>query len=339
MIDQYRAKRKLFGLLLTAAISVSIVLLIAGATVAGCIVIGAAFFAFGIPFAVFCIRGIRAMKSPAPQPAPPAEEKPAVQPRFIFISPLSAGMTRTKLLYCPSEQGCRICYESTGTTKPVSLSDAAGMLLEKHNFYGLTRLGEVSGTDFSRLLYPAARSYRVGRMELMRPPADGETRVIENALGRLSEYCRNGEWIPDADKCVVADGMHDHFTAYRLKHLQESEVPKPPKPYRTRFDVSLNRCYWSVPLDESRLCFLTMVFGGDKKFMHYSLDVEAADDSHYVFGLDGEDCLRPQLVNPENIPASHQRLLSELMTDYLKTHPHTSLENMVEEVCTEKFHY
>lgn len=337
-----RARRNLFALLMAASTAVAVLLAACGLVVPGCILFAAAFFAFGIPCIIYNekLRRPAAEKEPIlPEEHPVPEEKPAAKNTLLFIAPLSAGLGKSMLYYDPDAKVCVIKYPQSGHEKRISVTEAADMLVEGKYHTVLEILGEKTDLDVDPFLARAASLREVHYKECLRLPAEGEIRQRSDPMGMLTEVYTNGTWVPDAHRSHIADGMHDHFTAYRLQMENLAAQPKPPRNDRARYDKALDRYYWTVPLQKSGPCFLTMVFGGDKKLLHYSFDVETANDSHYILTPDDEARLRLLLTGPKPTYKQHNKSPNRLMTDFLKDHSPSELESMVKKVCSEQFHY
>lgn len=336
-----RARRNLFALLMAAATAIAVLLAACGLAVPGCILFAAAFFAFGIPSIIYNekLRRPAAEKSVAPEEQPVPEPKPAAKNTLLLIVPLSAGLSKSMLYYDPAGKQCIIRYPHSGHEKIISVAEAAGMLAEEGARFALETLGKKTGYDVDLALARAACVSDARHKEVRRLPAEGEIRQRSDPMGRLTEVYTGGTWVPDAERSVIAEGMHDHFTAYRLQMENLSRQPKPRRFDRSRYDKSLNRYYWTVPLQQSGPCFLTMVFGGDKKLLHYSFDVETANDSHYILPPDNAAQLRLLLTGPKPTYWQNSRALNRLMTDFLKDHSVSELESKVKKVCSKQFHY
>lgn len=343
MIQKYRALRRIFGLLLAAAVAVSLALAVSGLNTAGCAVFAGAFFAFGLPFLYYHEKLRRAPaeppKPPVQPPMPNLDGESDQDGPMIFIAPLSAGLSKSMLYYVPIADRCVIRSPHSGHKATITVGEASEMLCENGNFYGVPRLGKAADIDFTAMVNKHACLRRVAYMESQRLPAEGEVRERQDTLGQLTEVYANGVWVPDAERSVIVDGMHDHFTAYRIQQAKLADEPKPPRPDRAWYDKTINKYRWSVPLEDSRTYFLTMFFDGGKKFLHYSPDVEKADDSHCEFTLSGEEQIRPLLAGPDADLSQHTKLLHELMSGFLKHSSGSKLETMVSKICTQQFHY
>lgn len=80
--------------------------------------------------------------------------------------------------------------------------------------------------------------------------------------------------------------------------------------------------------------FLTLYLSEFGEFTgKYSFDVEAADDSHYIFTTKEEAYIRAA------IGAEDSETLADAMVRYLKTHTGSQLEAAVEFRCIEQHHY
>lgn len=341
MKKHWRTRRNLFALLMTAATAVAVLLAVCGHTVPGCILFAAAFFAFGIPFIVYnekLRRPENETKPVPPEKHPVSEAKPAAKNTLLLIVPLSAGLDKSMLYYDPAGKQCIIRYPHSGHEKIISVAEAAGMLSKDGALFGLESLGEKTGFDVDLPLARAACISDARHKEVRRLPAEGEIRQRSDPMGILTEIYTNGVWVPDPERSHIADGMGDHFTAYRIQMVNLSGQPKPRRFDRSRYDKSLNRYYWTVPLQQSGTCFLTMVFSGDKKFLHYSFEVETADGSHYILPPDDAAQLRLMLTGPKPTYWQNSRSLNRLMTNYLKDHSDAQLESLVRQVCSEQFH-
>ena len=104
--------------------------------------------------------------------------------------------------------------------------------------------------------------------------------------------------------------------------------------YEDHHDVSLKKIQRRYQLEPTRLYFLTLFLREDGTFSgKYSFDVEAADDSHYVFTTKQEAYIRAAIGAEDN------ETLAEAMVRYLKTHTGGQLEAAVEFRCIEQHHF
>ena len=314
---------KLFILSAVCA-AMGVLLLVAGMTVPGCLLVGAALFVF-----------LAALTSVREKPAPEPEQKPAPQ----YVCPLGWGLQKADLYYEPSAEQYIVRYAHEGRTKLISQDEAHALLVEKETYHSIVKLGEMAGFDPSLLLARSAARRDVRYNEVNRLPAEGELRQRQDIMGRLVEVYTNGVWVPDADKSEIAEGMHDHFTAFRIQQQDQSAQPTQQRNDRARYDKTLDRYYWTIPLEDSRTYFLTMVFDGEKKFLHHSFDVETARDGHYILDLDGEAQLRVLLTGGKFTCAQYNKSPQRLMIDFLKENSGSALEAMVRKVCAEQQHY
>ncbi|MCD8196367.1 MAG: hypothetical protein LUE24_04265 [Lachnospiraceae bacterium] len=107
------------------------------------------------------------------------------------------------------------------------------------------------------------------------------------------------------------------------------------KVYREWHDVILKKIHRTYQLEPERLYFLTVFFSEDEEFMGYSFDVEAAADSHYLFGEKGEKRLRGMLGYGEDAGT-----LAEVLVDYFfKGGDGSALKSAAYRVCSEWYHF
>ncbi|MCD8363439.1 MAG: hypothetical protein LUC98_10895 [Lachnospiraceae bacterium] len=127
--------------------------------------------------------------------------------------------------------------------------------------------------------------------------------------------------------------------AGQLKSLLQKEGDKNARPslkvYREWYDTSEKKRHRVYQLEPKRLYFLTVYTSEDEEFMGYSFDVEAAADSHYLFGEKGEKRLREILGCDEE-----NGTLAEVLVDYFsRGGDGHAMESAVYRVCDRWYHY
>ncbi|MCM1060266.1 MAG: FHA domain-containing protein [Eubacterium sp.] len=77
-----------------------------------------------------------------------------------------------------------------------------------------------------------------------------------------------------------------------------------PGSYEISYDRTLKKYCKTILLEKTRYFFLSMFYSQNGTFENYSFDIEAANDSHYEFGLQGEEKLKHFLSADTNISLS-----------------------------------
>lgn len=106
----------------------------------------------------------------------------------------------------------------------------------------------------------------------------------------------------------------------KIEVIQETEIPKNLKD--VEYDKFLKHYRKRIPLDENRIYFLSVFYYPDGTIKKYSLDVEAASDSHIEFIPGKEDILIARM-NPRDTKeqaADTLAALVEALTEFVKMH-------------------
>lgn len=98
-------------------------------------------------------------------------------------------------------------------------------------------------------------------------------------------------------------------------------------------DVSINTLRLTIQLEESRFWFLTVFVKYDSDLISFSLDEEAADDSHYQF-VD-EASVRSVIYEE----GDEDLYLHEVFIRYLKDHKGSELYYKIKPYITNEYHF
>ena len=99
------------------------------------------------------------------------------------------------------------------------------------------------------------------------------------------------------------------------------------------FDKLTGKWRTRIQLDEERLWFLSIFTYEDGKLDRYSLDHEAADDSHYEFS--DEESVRKALYSPGDEKLS----FAEVLIRYTAAHGGNALLNKLYPYITAQYHF
>lgn len=123
---------------------------------------------------------------------------------------------------------------------------------------------------------------------------------------------------------------------YTLKYVQSFEGKKRERKVGDRWawhDEWLHQWQFKVQLEETAYWFLTVFINDDGTLSKYSLDEEAASDSHYHF--ENEAAIRNQIYQP----GDENRLLDEILTRYTGEHGGLELYRLIMPYVTAQYHY
>lgn len=106
-------------------------------------------------------------------------------------------------------------------------------------------------------------------------------------------------------------------------------------------DISLNQINIKIPLDKLRLYFLTVYVNASTGLINkFSLDVEAASNTHYEFDLSGAEVLRGMCIaRLSDVNRYYDKSLDNLMKEYLRKCDGSLLESLVSGISTAVFHF
>ena len=135
-------------------------------------------------------------------------------------------------------------------------------------------------------------------------------------------------------------GAEDNYMNYRVHTIEEAQSLPTEQPKRSLgrkwvyYDRSLGKTRMYIQLDEDAYWFLSIFFISDSgRFDKYSLDYEAACDSHYEFK---DEMAVRRALGAENLSAQY---LDEIMTQYIQDHSGGRLEHAIMPYITAQFHY
>lgn len=106
-----------------------------------------------------------------------------------------------------------------------------------------------------------------------------------------------------------------------------------PGAHASRHDKSLQKWCLRIQLDEERLWFLSVYVFENGRFEKYSLDEEAASDSHYEFKE--EQRIREKLY----VSGDENKYFHEILIRYVKEYGGRALQSLIMPYVTAQFHY
>lgn len=95
-----------------------------------------------------------------------------------------------------------------------------------------------------------------------------------------------------------------HKSPFIENDAENNKNSNTPGSYKISYDRTLKKYSKKILLEKTRYFFLSMFYLQDGTFEKYCFDIEAANDSHYEFGLQGEEKLRHFLSADTNISLS-----------------------------------
>ena len=123
---------------------------------------------------------------------------------------------------------------------------------------------------------------------------------------------------------------------YTLKYLQTLEGKGRSFTVGGRWvwhDISMNQWRLTIQLEETRYWFLSVFIKEDGTFRKFSLDYEAASDSHYEFV--NEAAIRDLVYQP----GDEKLLFDEILIRYIAQHSGDALLHLISPYITAQFHY
>ena len=126
------------------------------------------------------------------------------------------------------------------------------------------------------------------------------------------------------------------FKKYTLEYIQSFKgIQREPRVggRSAWHDVILKKWRLTVQLEETRYWFLSVFINDDGSFDKFSLDEEAASDSHYEFG--NEAAVRARLYQP----GDEELLLDEILARYVARNGGRALLGVIWPSVTAQFHF
>lgn len=156
------------------------------------------------------------------------------------------------------------------------------------------------------------------------------------------DYASNGSLINDA----IASGRLFHLIKallsysdkprYTLDYIMAREgLPKErvPGAFQARHDQSMGKWCLRIQLDNDHLWYLSVFVRDDGSFEKYSLDKEAANDSHYEFVE--EQKIRKSLYSI----GDDRKYFHDILIPYVQAFGGEALLNQIMPYVTEQFHF
>lgn len=123
---------------------------------------------------------------------------------------------------------------------------------------------------------------------------------------------------------------------YTLEYIMEQKCrleERVPGACHVRHDQSMKKWHLQIQLDTEHLWYLSVFVRDDGSFEKYSLDKEAANDSHYEFVE--EQKIRKSL----HIAGDEKKYFHEVLIRYVQAHGGEALLNQIMPYVTEQFHF
>ncbi|MGN0159023.1 MAG: hypothetical protein ACI39W_07795 [Brotaphodocola sp.] len=123
---------------------------------------------------------------------------------------------------------------------------------------------------------------------------------------------------------------------YTLDYIMAQESRprgRVPGAQSARLDKSLHKWHLQIQLDEKRLWFLSVFVYENGSFDKYSLDREAASDSHYEFQAEQE--IRKKLY----VSGDENQYFHEILIRYVKEHGGETLRSLIMPYVTAQYHF
>lgn len=156
------------------------------------------------------------------------------------------------------------------------------------------------------------------------------------------DYASNGSLINDAIangrlfRLIKALLSYSAKPRYTLDYIMAREgFPKErvPGAFHARYDQSMGKWHLRIQLDNEHLWYLSVFIRDDGSFEKYSLDKEAANDSHYEFVEEQKIRKSIYSVGDEN------KYFHEILIPYVYAFGGEALLNKIMPYVTEQFHF
>ena len=123
---------------------------------------------------------------------------------------------------------------------------------------------------------------------------------------------------------------------YTLGYIKEQEhcaEKRVPGACHVRHDQSMKKWHLQIQLDNEHLWYLSVFIRDDGSFEKYSLDEEAANDSHYEFVE--EQKIRKILYTS----GDESKYFHEILIRYVQMHGGEALQSQIMPYVTAQFHF
>lgn len=157
-----------------------------------------------------------------------------------------------------------------------------------------------------------------------------------------SDYVSNGSLISRAIaggnlyRLMSAFLSYDQKPQYTLEYIKEQECRSEEigaGACCVRYDRSLGKWHLRVQLDDEQLWYLSVYVSDDGSFETFSLDKEAANDSHYEFVEENKIRNSLYAFGDEN------KFFHDILIRYVKEHGGEELKSQIMPYVTEQFHF
>ena len=125
----------------------------------------------------------------------------------------------------------------------------------------------------------------------------------------------------------------NQYTLEYIMARKGSTEKKEPGSCHARYDQSMKEWRLEIQLDWERLWFLSVFVHDDGSFEKYSLDEEAADDSHYEFTEERK------IRNSLYISGDENKYFHEILIRFLEEHSAGALLALIRPYITKEFHF
>ena len=135
------------------------------------------------------------------------------------------------------------------------------------------------------------------------------------------------------EKMKMMESVTPRYTLEYLKSFIGAEWKRGVGERTVWHDVFLHKWRLRIQLDEENYWYLSVFIHDDGSFDKYSLDEEAASDSHYEFV--NEEGVRRRLFQP----GDERLLFDTVLIRYVKENSGNALLKMIRPSVTKEFHY
>lgn len=129
---------------------------------------------------------------------------------------------------------------------------------------------------------------------------------------------------------------HENRRRYTLDYIMAQEShsgERFPGACAVRHDKSMHKWRLQIQLDQERQWLLSVFVHEDGSFDKYSLDREAASDSHYEFQAEQE--IRKKLY----VSGDENQYFHEILIRYVKEHGGEALRSLIMPYVTAQYHF
>lgn len=137
------------------------------------------------------------------------------------------------------------------------------------------------------------------------------------------------DWGKACSSCVSKPEYNLDYVIARKERVEE----RMPGACRVWHDQAMQKWRIHIQLDDDRLWYLSVFVSDDGCFEKFSLDKEAANDSHYVFVEE------QKIRNSLYVLGDENKYFHEILIRYINEHGGEALKSQILPYVTEQFHY